>query len=615
MKKLVTALFYAVGLLVPTVANSQGLQVNPPSASTKKVVYVDHATYPSNYFFNDPNIISIDMNDAGDRVVKLQQTPSGSSVIITDIQSGKNSEIKTTHASKAVQVFFLNEQQLALKVQDENIFFEVIEIPSSQSIQRINANNFIGATSSNAYFSNESGSNASIESYDLSSRKTSNLTVVSGEVFGWYFSKSKGIVGVAVHSNMLSKIYSFANNKLGKSLFEFSSNYYFETKGCSTNGEVLFGITNFQSLTSYACSITSSGIKQLNIKTGESCTDVFVINNEVALNTQSVNAAEYQESQNPLVQKALAFSTESFKGSSMNILDYSMKNNALLICVQGEMYKPKYFIWTNNQAKPVSTDNYEAKNLQFTSSEIVQVQTGEATPQTGRMYLPSKEAKSSFPLVIYFSNNIFLPYPNKFNPVVQQLCQSGYAVFVWNTRFSFRPKIGFSYSDLVATFPEDLGLVLSYLKKEYSLQPDGTFLLGEGLGSYLALNASANSNEPANGVVINRMVFPGKEYTQDLIAARMFGEDAQSKWTTLDRIVLSEKTNYLCYQASKSNTETRFYNSVVQSKIKWTERAISQNKGEATSVDMDGMINWLQHLSQIETKVIETNPKVEVKKK
>jgi hypothetical protein len=50
---------------------------------------------------------------------------------------------------------------------------------------------------------------------------------ISGEIFGWYFSKLKGIVGVAIHSNMTSKICTIENGKLGKSLFEFSSGYYF----------------------------------------------------------------------------------------------------------------------------------------------------------------------------------------------------------------------------------------------------------------------------------------------------------------------------------------------------------------------------------------------------
>jgi hypothetical protein len=398
-------------------------------------------------------------------------------------------------------------------------------------------------------------------------------------------------------------------------LFEFSSNYYFETKGCNSAGDVFYGITNFQSLTTYACAVSKSGIKPLNSKTGESCTDIFILGNEIALSTNNINAAEYQESKNPTIQKALNFARDSFKGSAIQIIDYVEKNNTALFSIQGETTKPRYFVWANNSAKPVSLDKYEAKNLTFISSEVAQIQTGETTPQTGRMYLPTKDDKTSYPLVIYIPSSVFLPYGNQFNPTVQHLCQSGYAVFVWNTRYSFRPKIGLTYSDLVASFPEDINLVTSFLKKEYSILSENTFIVGEGLGGYLAMNASANTNELFNGVVINRLNFPGKEYGQDLIAARMFGEDAQSNWKTLDRTGLSEKTNYLSYTTGKSNTEVRLEASIKQNKIKWTERTSENKRASISSKDLDGISNWLQHLSQIETKIFEDKPKVEVKKK
>jgi threonine aldolase len=153
------------------------------------------------------------------------------------------------------------------------------------------------------------------------------------------------------------------------------------------------------------------------------------------------------------------------------------------------------------------------------------------------------------------------------------------------------------------------------LKKEYSILPENTFIVGEGLGGYLALNASANSNVLFNGVVINRLDFPGKEYGQDILAARMFGEDAQSNWKTLDRTGLSEKTNYLSYTIGKSNTEARLENTIKQNKIKWTERASENKRATVTSKDLDGIANWLQHLSLIETQIFENKPKVEVKKK
>jgi dipeptidyl aminopeptidase/acylaminoacyl peptidase len=286
-----------------------------------------------------------------------------------------------------------------------------------------------------------------------------------------------------------------------------------------------------------------------------------------------------------------------------------------LFCVQSETLKPRFFVWTNNSAKPISSDKYEGKNLTFISSEVAQIQTGETTPQSGRMFLPTKDDKSSYPLVVYIPNNIFLPYPNQFNAAVQHLCQNGYAVFVWNTRFSFRPKIGLAYSDLVASFPEDINLVLKFLKSEYSILPENTFIVGEGLGGYLALNASANDTGSFIGVVVNRMNFPGKEYGQDLLAARMFGEDAQAKWATLDRTSLSPKTFYLSYSSDKSKTEVAFENSIKADNIKWTGRSADNRNKSISAKDLDEIITWLQHLSQIETRIFEVKPNVEVKKK
>jgi len=615
MKKIISIFLYSIGVVAPMTLFGQGLQVNPPSSSTKKTVLIPHAVYPSSYLFCEPQILSLDLNEAGDKIVKLQYSGEQTSLNISEVQSGKATEIKAINISNASQVFFINDQFIALQIQKENTSFDIIEISSSKVVANIPSHKYIGSTATAAYFSNQNASSSTIDKFEIASQKISNAGTIAGEVFGWYFSKSKGIVGAAVHSRMLSKIYAIENNKLEKSLFEFSSNYYFETKGCNSTGDVFYGVTNFQSLTTYACAVSKSGIKPLNNKTGESCTDIFTIGNDIALSTNNINAAEYQESKNPTIQKVLNFARDSFKGSSIQIIDYVEKNNNVLFSLQGETTKLRHFVWTDNSAKPVSSDRYEAKNLTFISSEVAQIQTGETSPQTGRIYLPTKDDKTSYPLVIYISNNIFLPYANQFNPTVQHLCQSGYAVFVWNTRYSFRPKIGLTYSDLVASFPEDINLVTSYLKKEYSISTENTFIVGEGLGGYLALNASSNGSELFNGVVINRLDFPGKEFNQDLLAARLFGEDAQSKWNTLDRTELSEKNNYLSYTTGKSNTELRLQNTLKQNKIKWTERTSENKRATITSKDLDGIANWLQHLSLIETQVFENKPKVEVKKK
>ena len=615
MKKIISIFLYSIGVMAPMTLFAQALQVNPPTPSTKKTVSIPHAVYPSSFLFSEPQVLSLDLNEAGDKVVKLQYSGGQNSITILEVQTSRASEIKANNLASATKVFFINDELIAIQIQKENSSFDIIDISSSMFVANIPSNKYIGSTATAVYFSNQSASASTIQKFEIATQKISDIGSISGEVFGWYFSKTKGIVGAAVHSNLLSKIYAIENNKLGKSLFEFPSNYYFEAKGCNTAGDVFYGITNFQSLTTYACSVSKSGIKPLNIRTGESCTDIFIQGNEIALSTNNINAAEYQESKNPTIQKVLNFARDSYKGSSIQIIDYTEKNNTVLFSIQGETTKIRNFLWTSNSAKPVSFDKYESKNLTFISSEVVQIQTGELTPQTGRMYLPTKDEKTSYPLVLYIPNNIFLPYSNQFNPTVQHLCQSGYAVFVWNTRYSFHPKMGLTYSDLVASFPEDISLIHEFLKKEYHLIPEKSYILGEGLGGYLALNANGEGRDAFSGIVINRLNFPGKEYGQDLLAARMFGEDAQSKWNTLDRTNLSEKINYLSYTTGKTNTELRLESTIKQNKVKWTERISDYKRASISSKELDGISNWLQHLSQIETKIFEDKPKVDVKKK
>ena len=608
MKKIAATLLYCISVLTSQTSFGQIPAITNSPIPVSKSINGSRA----NIFFSDPQILSIDLNDEGDKIIKLQQSAGTTILVLADVKSEKSYQIKSKSVGSASQVFFINDQFIALEVHGENSSFEIIEIATNNVLANIPSNKYIGSTAAAAYFSNQDGSRASIEKFDIASKKQYTVGSLTGEVFGWYFSKMKGIVGVAVHSNMLSKIYNVEKEKIGKSLFEFSSGYYFETKGCNFACDVFYGITNFQSITTYSCAISKAGIKPLKNKLGESCTDIFVLGNDVALNTTNINALEYQESQNPTFQKVLTFANALYKGSSVQILDFAEKTNTVLFCVQSEVVKPKYFVWQNNQANPVSSDKFDAKNLVFIASEVVQIETGEVAPQTGRMYLPTKTEKASYPLVIYIPKNIFLPYANQFNPTVQHLCESGYAVFVWNTRYSFRPKIGFAYSDLVGSFPEDIELLLRSLTKSYSLLPENTFIIGESLGGYIALNAS----KYFTGVVISRLDFPGKKLNQDLTAARMFGEDAQSKWTTLDEMKLSEKSQYLVYSSAKSNAETKLTTSIKQSNIKYTERISSKNNsGKVSSEELEEIRLWLQQLSPIETKGIENKPKADVKTK
>lgn len=608
MKKIAATLLYCISVLTSQTSFGQIPAITNSPIPVSKSINGSRA----NIFFSDPQILSIDLNDEGDKIIKLQQSAGTTILVLADVKSEKSYQIKSKSVGSASQVFFINDQFIALEVHGENSSFEIIEIATNNVLANIPSNKYIGSTAAAAYFSNQDGSRASIEKFDIASKKQSTAGTLTGEVFGWYFSKLKGIVGVAVHRNMVSNIYSFEKEKIGKSLFEFSSGYYFETKGCNFACDVFYGITNFQSITTYSCAISKAGIKPLKNKLGESCTDIFVLGNDVALNTTNINALEYQESQNPTFQKVLTFANALYKGSSVQILDFAEKTNTVLFCVQSEVVKPKYFVWQNNQANPVSSDKFDAKNLVFIASEVVQIETGEVAPQTGRMYLPTKTEKASYPLVIYIPKNIFLPYANQFNPTVQHLCESGYAVFVWNTRYSFRPKIGFAYSDLVGSFPEDIELLLRSLTKSYSLLPENTFIIGESLGGYIALNAS----KYFTGVVISRLDFPGKKFNQDLTAARIFGEDAQSKWTTLDEMKLSEKSQYLVYSSAKSNAETKLTTSIKQSNIKYTERISSKNNsGKVSSEELEEIRLWLQQLSPIETKGIENKPKADVKTK
>ena len=326
MKKTLSVILIALGFFTHNNSFSQALQVNPPSANTNKVVAIPHPLYPSHFLLSEPQILSIDLNETGDKILKIEQTGGVNTISITEIQSEKSIQIKSANTVNAARAYFLNDKFIAIAIQNESNLFEVVEIASGQVVASAESNTFIGATLSTAYFCNQIGNNSIIEKFDFESKKFTKFPIF-GEAFGWYFSTTKGLLGVAIHSNMLSRIYSIENDKLGKSLFEFSSGYYFETKGCNAAGDVFYGITNFQSLTTYACAISKTGLKPITNKTEESCTDIFVWKNEVTMTTNNINAAEYQESQNPTIQKILAFAQDGFKGSSVNIIECSSKNN------------------------------------------------------------------------------------------------------------------------------------------------------------------------------------------------------------------------------------------------------------------------------------------------
>jgi len=163
MKTIISIFLYSIGVVAPMTLLSQGLQVNPPSSSTKKTVLIPHAVYPSSYFFCEPHILSLDLNEAGDKIVKLRYSADQTSLNISEVQSGKETEIKAINISSASQVFFINDQFIALQIQKENTSFDIIEISSSKVVANIPSNKYIGSTATAAYFSNQSASTSTIE--------------------------------------------------------------------------------------------------------------------------------------------------------------------------------------------------------------------------------------------------------------------------------------------------------------------------------------------------------------------------------------------------------------------------------------------------------------------
>ena len=62
--------------------------------------------------------------------------------------------------------------------------------------------------------------------------------------------------------------------------------------------------------------------------------------------------------------------------------------------------------------------------------------------------------------------------------------------------------------------------------------------------------------------------------------------------------------------------QVRLTNSIKQNQIRWTEHIATRNSSiNITSNELKEITLWMQHLSQIEPRVIDDKPKVEVKKK
>ena len=150
MKKTLSVILIALGFFTHNNSFSQALQVNPPSANTNKVVAIPHPLYPSHFLLSEPQILSIDLNETGDKILKIEQTGGVNTISITEIQSEKSIQIKSANTANAARAYFLNDKFIAIAIQNESNLFEVVEIASGQVVASAESNTFIGATISTA---------------------------------------------------------------------------------------------------------------------------------------------------------------------------------------------------------------------------------------------------------------------------------------------------------------------------------------------------------------------------------------------------------------------------------------------------------------------------------
>jgi hypothetical protein len=143
MKKIAATLLYCISILVSQTSFGQIPAItNSPIPVSKSI----NGSRPS-VFFSEPQILCLDMNDEGDKIIKLQQSAGIPLLVLTDTKSEKSFQIRSNNLASASQVFFINDQFIALQVQGENSSFEIIEIATNTVLTSIPSNKYIGSTS------------------------------------------------------------------------------------------------------------------------------------------------------------------------------------------------------------------------------------------------------------------------------------------------------------------------------------------------------------------------------------------------------------------------------------------------------------------------------------
>jgi hypothetical protein len=109
MKKLFAILIFQIGFFTNSNLYSQALNANPVIPNAVNPVIKPIGATQTGVYFNNPNILSVHLNDSGEKILKLQQISDSTSLIITDVNSEKIFQIRNNNLSKAKEVFFIND--------------------------------------------------------------------------------------------------------------------------------------------------------------------------------------------------------------------------------------------------------------------------------------------------------------------------------------------------------------------------------------------------------------------------------------------------------------------------------------------------------------------------
>jgi hypothetical protein len=189
MKNIVPTLICFLGLLASQTSSGQKTEVSPTDSNKIIPTSISQNTNNSKVLFGEPKVLSLDLNENGDKIAKLQEISGKPSLFITDSKSEKSIEIRCAGIENASQVFFINNEFIAVLIQNESPFFNIIELSTRNSVANIPSNKYIGSTATASYFSMQNGVSSTIERFEIGPKKNFNVGSISGEVFGWYFSR------------------------------------------------------------------------------------------------------------------------------------------------------------------------------------------------------------------------------------------------------------------------------------------------------------------------------------------------------------------------------------------------------------------------------------------